>query len=348
MTLYFCDQIENIHELENNTFLYLFLSKPQPAENLAYIKIGITENNITKRLKQYINKKSLETSIIPTNIYYIQTSKVYERELLIKNLYNLHSDINLYNGYEYFKGSMKVMLNIFAYVTLSEENNLNYIKIQIDDQNKQIFEVINTYKYDIIKITEEKEYIDYSYKENFEDNENNIINICNFCNITLKNKAGLSIHIKYCKNNPNNIIVNNKICKYCNKEFANVANLKNHLDETNCIGYIKYIEKELEKYKNDIEINNKNHELIKTKYEKDIEKYINENNILRTNYIEKKLESDNYKKESKYYEKESKYYEIARKNETKKVEQLEKKVEELQEKVEELEEKIYKIKIICN
>jgi hypothetical protein len=341
MTLYFCDQIENIPELENNTFLYLFLSKPQPSEDLAYIKIGITKNNITKRLKQYINKKSLETSIIPTNIYYIQTSKVYERELLIKNLYNLHSDINLYNGNEYFKGTIKTMINIFAYITLSEESNLNYIKNQYDNQNKQIFEVIDSYKYDIIKITQEKEYIDYSYKENFEDIENNIMNICNFCNITLKNKAGLSIHIKYCKDNPNGIIVNNKVCKYCNKEFSSIANLNFHFDEKHCPEYTKYIEKELDKYKSENEIINKNYELIKTKYEKDIERYINENNILISNYTEKKLESDNYKKESKYYE-------IVTEIKTKKVEELEKKVEELQEKVEKLEEKIYKIKIICN
>ena len=143
---------------------------------------------------------------------------------------------------------------------------------------------------------------------------------CNFCNNSFKSKAGLTIHIKHCKENPNGI--NNKVCKYCNKEFSNITNLNFHLEEKHCPEYTKHIEKELEKYKNDIEINNKNHELetnlTKTTYEKKLEKYKNENEV-----------------NNKKYEKENKNLQDTIKELEQKNKQLEK---DLNDKLERLEE----------
>ena len=80
---------------------------------------------------------------------------------------------------------------------------------------------------------------------------------CFKCNKVCKNKAGLTIHIKYCIQDLNK-------CKYCNKNFSSNINLKKHIDEKSCLQYTIYLEnkkieleKELEnkqiEYENELE-----------------------------------------------------------------------------------------------
>lgn len=268
MSLYFCDSIDNIHSHNDSSFLYIFLTKPQPCKEIAYIKLGITESQtLTKRLKQYI-KKNLQDSITPTNIYYIQTTKVTERELIIKKLFNFHSDITLYNRNEYFKGKLSLMINIFAYISLAKDDDLNNININ----NKNIFETITNFNYEIIKLTEIKEYI-------CNEEENNLTEeiklICSNCNKSCKNKAGLTIHLKTCIESETN-------CKFCNKLFSNQYNLKRHVQDKSCNGYITYLENELEKnIKENILLNNKLEESNKENEFKlnNLEKIIKEKDI---------------------------------------------------------------------
>ena len=83
---------------------------------------------------------------------------------------------------------------------------------------------------------------------------------CTFCNNTIKNRAGFSIHIKYCKSNPDNTETN-KICKYCKKEFSCLSSMKRHLEERSCVQYTIYIEKELEHYKEELNNTKNNYEI---------------------------------------------------------------------------------------
>lgn len=233
MTLYFSNLIENIEPHTESNFLYLFLTKPQiNDEDFGYIKFGKTENQtLIQRLKQYICKNNVEKSIIPTNIYYIKTTKINEKEMLLKRMFEFHKDIELYNGKEYFKGPLKLMINIFAYITLAKDDQLNNITYKYNGEGKQIFEIINEFNYEIIKVK-------YIIEKNENLKEINDFLSCSKCNKICKNKGGLTKHENVCQEE------NRKICPYCKYEFNTVQNCKRHLEDNNCLEYKKILEKQ--------------------------------------------------------------------------------------------------------
>jgi hypothetical protein len=136
-------------------------------------------------------------------------------------LFDFHKDIELYNGKEYFKGPLKLMINIFAYITLAKDDELNNIT---NGEGKQIFEIINEFNYEIIKV----KYI--------EKDENS----CSKCNKICKNKGGLTKHENVCQEENKN----RRICPYCKREFNTVQNCKRHLEENYCLEYKKILEKQ--------------------------------------------------------------------------------------------------------
>jgi hypothetical protein len=103
---------------------------------------------------------------------------------------------------------------------------------------------------------------------------------CTFCNKVCKNKTGLSIHISKCQT-----VVNK--CIYCNKDFG--KNLKRHMEDKCCKGYLEYIEKLLKMKTQENENINKNKEEILLETEKLKQKILDLNNNIEKN---KELSND--------------------------------------------------------
>jgi hypothetical protein len=238
MTIHFASFIKHIPSHDHSDFMYLFFTKPLSSKDRGSVKIGITETQtLHKRLGQYKHTKNVELSIIPINIYYIHTKNVIKRESVLKRMMSSHSDINCYQGTEYFEGNIGLMLNTFAYIALStlDEIDALYTKKSF----KSIFNRVKMIKYDVTYLTELFPYTeddndiecivydsDYESKESESDIESNIINIdfpCSKCGKYCKDKRGLTVHSNKCTANKN------LICKFCNLQLSTSYNLSVHI-----------------------------------------------------------------------------------------------------------------------
>jgi hypothetical protein len=240
MTIHFASFIKHIPSHDHSDFMYFFFTKPLSSNERGSVKIGITETQtLHKRLGQYKHTKNVELSITPINIYYIHTKNVIKRESVLKRMMSSHSDINCYQGTEYFEGNIGLMLNTFAYSALStlDEIDALYAKKSF----KSIFNRVKTFKYDVTYLTELFPYteddsdienivydtdFDYESDEPESDVESNITSTdfpCPKCGKYCKDKRGLSVHSNKCREN------RNFICEFCNLQLSTAYNLSVHI-----------------------------------------------------------------------------------------------------------------------
>jgi hypothetical protein len=265
----------------DKSWLYFFLTQPQPNDQQAFVKFGKTERTISERLASY-------TSFDMANIYGIQVSdrELGARETVIKRVFKVckmseNVDIWPHVGDEYLKGNLDLMLKVFLYFSsisfdkvqtyhsrshilkpsrivswLDDLNSIEQYKIvmltpkKIHKMVPEIDDILdieshNSDKEETEDMARESTTVEDTEKSSSDSEEESGKHLCERCGKAYKGKRGLSIHLKTCKG------VKNLVCEYCNNNFSSVYCLSIHI--TRCSKSQKYLKEKEEKYKDEIE-----------------------------------------------------------------------------------------------